>query len=152
MDDDSQLYDSAPSQMRMPVPTEILNRPSNANEFEQKISNYIRQNRIKLYILTPCFASLCYLNYVYCLLNTVELFRKLNIPLKIEFCKNDSLVSRARNNLIARAMTDKDATHFIFIDNDISWDPTDILKLLVSKDLIGGIYPLKNYDWDKLML
>jgi len=85
-------------------------------------------------------------------MNTVELFRKLNIPLKIEFCKNDSLVSRARNNLIARAMTDKEATHFMFIDNDISWDPTDILKLIIAeKDLIGGIYPLKNYDWDKLV-
>jgi hypothetical protein len=76
----------------------------------------------------------------------------LNIPLKIEFCKNDSLVSRARNNLIARAMTDKDATHFLFIDNDISWDPADILKLLIAdKDLVGGIYPLKNYDWEKLV-
>ena len=49
-------------------------------------------------------------------------------------------------------MTDKDATHFMFIDNDISWDPADILKLILAeKDLIGGIYPLKNYDWDKLV-
>jgi hypothetical protein len=49
-------------------------------------------------------------------------------------------------------MTDKDATHFLFIDNDISWDPTDILKLIISdKDLVGGIYPLKNYDWEKLV-
>jgi hypothetical protein len=85
-------------------------------------------------------------------MGTVELFRKLNIPLKIEFCRNDSLVSRARNNLIARAMTDPDATHFLFIDNDISWDPVDILKLLIAeKDLVGGIYPLKNYDWEKLV-
>jgi len=152
VDSDSQLYESAPSQMRMDAPTEISNKPTNQNDFEQKISAYLKQNRIKLYILTPCFASLCYVNYVYCLMNTVEMFRKLNIPLKIEFCKNDSLVSRARNNLIARAMTDKDATHFMFIDNDISWDPTDILKLIVSdKDLVGGIYPLKNYDWDKLV-
>jgi len=152
VDSDKDLYDSAPTQMRMPVPTEISNKPSNTSEFEQKIAAYLSKNKIKLYILTPCFASLCYVNYVYCLMNTVELFRKLNIPLKIEFCKNDSLVSRARNNLIARAMTDKEATHFMFIDNDISWDPTDILKLIIAeKDLIGGIYPLKNYDWDKLV-
>jgi len=122
------------------------------NSFEQVVQSYIQQNRIKLYILTPCFASLCYTNYVHCLINSIEVFRRLNIPLKIEFCKNDSLVSRARNNLIARAMTDKDATHFLFIDNDISWDPADILKLIVAdKDLVGGIYPLKNYDWEKLV-
>jgi len=85
-------------------------------------------------------------------MHTVELFRRIGIPLKIEFCKNDSLVSRARNNLIARAMTDKEATHFLFIDNDIAWDPLDIIKLLLAdKALIGGIYPLKNYDWGKLV-
>ena len=125
---------------------------SNQQTFEQVIQEFLKRNKIKLYILTPCFASLCYVNYVHCLMATVELFRKLDIPLKIEFCKNDSLVSRARNNLIARAMTDPEATHFLFIDNDISWDPVDILKLLIAeKDLVGGIYPLKNYDWEKLV-
>jgi hypothetical protein len=125
---------------------------SNQQTFEQVIQEFLKRNKIKLYILTPCFASLCYVNYVHCLMATVELFRKLDIPLKIEFCKNDSLVSRARNNLIARAMSDPEATHFLFIDNDISWDPLDILKLLIAeKDLVGGIYPLKNYDWEKLV-
>ena len=120
--------------------------------FEQLIVEYIKNNKIKLYILTPCFASMCYVNYVHCLMSTIELFRRFSIPLKIEFCKNDSLVSRARNNLIARAMTDPDCTHALFIDNDISWDPLDIFKLLIAdKDLVGGIYPLKNYDWEKLV-
>ena len=120
--------------------------------FEHQIRQFLQRNKIKLYILTPCFASLCYVNYVHCLMATIELFRQFGIPLKIEFCKNDSLVSRARNNLIARAMTDPDCTHVLFIDNDISWDPVDILKLLVSeKDLVGGIYPLKNYDWQRLV-
>ena len=128
--------------------TVLPNQPT----FEEVLQKFLQKNKIKLYILTPCFASLCYVNYVHCLMATVELFRKLNIPLKIEFCKNDSLVSRARNNLIARAMSDPDATHFLFIDNDISWDPVDILKLLLAKkDLVGGIYPLKNYDWEKLV-
>ncbi len=132
---------------------QVINTVSqNQQTFEQVFQEFMKRNKIKLYILTPCFASLCYVNYVHCLMATVELFRKLNIPLKIEFCKNDSLVSRARNNLIARAMTDQEATHFLFIDNDISWDPLDILKLLIAeKDLVGGIYPLKNYDWEKLV-
>ena len=121
-------------------------------DFEKQITLFFQKNNVKLYILTPCFASSCYVNYVHCLMATVELFRQFNIKLKIEFCKSDSLVSRARNNLIARGMTDKEATHFLFIDNDITWEPVDILKLLMAdKDLVGGIYPLKNYDWDKLV-
>ena len=152
----NQLRDQFKNSSQMPthqIPTlQQTNSINSPNSFEQQVRNYVEKNKIKLYILTPCFASLCYVNYVHCLMNTVEVFRRLNIPLKIEFCKNDSLVSRARNNLIARAMTDKDATHFMFIDNDISWDPVDILKLILAeKDLIGGIYPLKNYDWDRLV-
>jgi hypothetical protein len=124
----------------------------NVVSFDEQLSKYLKTNKVKLYILTPCFASLCYVNYVHCLMATIELFRRVGINLKVEFCKNDSLVSRARNNLVARAMTDPEATHFLFIDNDISWDPVDILKLIIAdKDLIGGIYPLKNYDWDKLI-
>jgi hypothetical protein len=144
IDDNSNLFETE-------HPT-ISNKNANINDFEKQIISFFQKNNIKLYILTPCFASLCYVNYVYCLMSTVELFRRFNIKLKIEFCKNDSLVSRARNNLIARGMTDKEATHFLFIDNDITWEPVDILKLLMAdKDLVGGIYPLKNYDWDKLV-
>jgi hypothetical protein len=82
---------------------------------------------------------------------TKDLLSKFNIPLEIEFCRNDSLVSRARNNLVAKAMNDKDCTHIMFIDTDITWDPVDILKLLVSnKCLSGGVYPLKHYFWERL--
>ena len=73
---------------------------------EDKIREYVIKYNPKLYILTPCFASLCYVNYVDCILKTVDLFKQLNFPLVIEFCKNDSLVSRARNNLVAKAMSD----------------------------------------------
>jgi hypothetical protein len=119
---------------------------------EDKIREYVVKNNPKLYILTPCYASLCYVNYVDCILKTVDLFKQLNFPLVIEFCKNDSLVSRARNNLIAKAMTDTDATHFLFIDNDITWNPYDILKLIAAdKNIIGGAYPLKNYNWEKMV-
>jgi hypothetical protein len=118
---------------------------------EEKIQNYIKINHPKLYILTPCYGGMCHVNYVICLMNTINLFKQIGFPLQIEFCKNDSLVSRARNNLIARAMNDPTSTHFMFIDSDISWDPLDILKLILSeKELIGGIYPLKDYDWSKL--
>ena len=49
-------------------------------------------------------------------------------------------------------MTKEESTHLLFIDNDITWDPLDILKLLLSdKPLIGGIYPLKRYNWNKLI-
>jgi hypothetical protein len=145
VEDDSRLYEETKNN------SHITSSTSNGETIENSIKNYIQTKSPKLYILTPCFASLCYVNYVNCLMTTIDFFRKINFPIQVEFCRNDSLVSRARNNLIAKAMSDKQATHFLFIDNDISWEPVDIIKLILSdKELIGGVYPLKNYDWTKI--
>lgn len=140
-----------------PVKEEIETPPkiiTSSNEFpplDIRIADYIKQHNPKLYILTPCFASLCYVSYVTSLMSTIEFFKQINFPLKIEFCRNDSLVSRARNNLVARALSDPETTHILFIDNDITWNPIDIIKLvLAEKDLVGGVYPLKHYEWNKL--
>jgi hypothetical protein len=123
-----------------------------ANTFEDIVKEYIAANKPHVHILTPCYGGMCFVNYVHCLFTTMDVFRKYGIGISIDFCKNDSLVSRARNNLVARAMNNKMMTHIMFIDNDISWDPIDIIKLLVSnKQLIGGIYPLKHYNWNNLL-
>lgn len=107
---------------------------------------------LKVWLLTPCYGSQVYVNYVTSLMHTVELFRLCQIPLIVEFCKNDSLVPRARNNLLAKAMSDPDMTHVIFIDADITWNPSDILRLLLAdKEVVGGIYPLKSYQWQRLL-
>jgi hypothetical protein len=92
-----------------------------------------------------------YVTYTESLLQTMFMCKDLGITATIHFCRNDSLVSRARNNLIAKAMNIPTATHFLFIDADITWSPFDILKLLVAdKPIVGGIYPIKNYEFDKL--
>ena len=145
-----EIIDKEP-EMDNPKPT-ISTNINNSNTFEQNVFNYIEKNNPKLYILTPFYGGMCHVNYMICLMNTINLFKQFNFPLQVEFCKNDSLVSRARNNLVARALSDNTSTHYMFIDSDISWDPLDILKLILSdKELIGGIYPLKNYDWSKLV-
>ena len=119
--------------------------------FEQKVKNYVATRNPKLTILTPCYGSMCFVNYVTSLIRTLQIFRDIGFPISVEFCRNDSLVSRARNNLIAKAMVDPSTTHFMFIDGDISWNPIDVLRLIVSdKPLIGGIYPIKHYYWNKL--
>jgi hypothetical protein len=54
--------------------------------------------------------------------------------------------------MIANAMVEPDMTHILFIDADIEWTPTDILKLILAdKGIVGGIYPLKHFHWDRLL-
>ena len=131
---------------------EIITNTRTSDSLETQMRNYVIQNNPKLYILTPCYGANVFVNYMCSLIQTIDLFRQYHFPLQVEFCKNDSLVSRARNNLLAKAMYDENATHFMFIDSDIAWNPLDIFKLILSeKALVGGVYPLKNYFWDKLL-
>ena len=122
------------------------------SSFEQTVKDYVKQNAPKMCILTPCYGGMTFVNYTICLVNTLNMFRALDFPVQVEFCKNDSLISRARNNLVAKAMTDPTITHIMFIDNDITWSPIDILKLVLSdRAICGGFYPLKNYNWKSLV-
>jgi hypothetical protein len=154
-----QLFEKSPFESLPSLQTQPQSQSQSQNEieyhiklFEESVTKYVNQYHPKLFILTPCFGSVCYADYTASLLDTLELFRKFNIPIGVQFCKNDSLVSRARNNLIAKALYNKEITHVMFIDNDIGWDPYSILKLLISdKPIIAGIYPLKNYNWNKLV-
>lgn len=117
------------------------------------VEKYVLQYKPSLVILTPCYGSMCYTNYVTCLLNTINVCNACKIPVTFEFCRCDSLVPRARNNLLAKAMTKQPkATHFIFIDADITWDPHDVIKLIISHKLVcGGLYPLKSFHFDRLL-
>jgi hypothetical protein len=64
----------------------------------------------------------------------------------LETIANESLVTRARNNLIAKGMANPDTTHLMFIDADIGFETLDVYKLVAAnKDVIGGLYPKKNY-------
>jgi len=125
---------------------------SPSTTFEENAIKYINSVKPHVHLLVPCYGGMCYVNFVHCLISTMDLFRKYNVGISVDFCKNDSLVSRARNNLVAKAMNNSKMTHIMFIDNDITWDPVDIIKLLVSnKQLVGGIYPLKHYNWSNLL-
>lgn len=122
------------------------------NEIETEIRFYLEKNKVHVSILTPCYGSTCFTQYVSSLLKTTSLFNNLGINYTIHFCNTDSLVPRARNNMIANAMVEPEMTHILFIDADIEWTPTDILKLILAdKGIVGGIYPLKHFHWDRLL-
>jgi hypothetical protein len=126
-------------------------KTSTIQELLNKLNKYIEEKKPTLAILTPCYGGLCYSEYTISLINTIKLLESQGLLVKLFFLNNDSLVSRARNNLIGSAMLDTTITHFIFIDGDIIWNPIDIIKLILSDELvIGGLYPKKAYKFDKL--
>ena len=86
-------------------------------------------------ITEPCFTSF---------LRFILMASKMGLQWSLDTMVNESLVTRARNNLMAKMMTNKAATHFMFIDADIRFQPESIFQMLASnKDVIGGLYPKK---------
>jgi hypothetical protein len=60
---------------------------------------------------------------------------------------NESLVQRARNALTLQFLK-SEATHLMFIDADIHFNPHDIVKMVeADKEIICGIYPKKEINW-----
>ena len=118
----------------------------------EPVNEDVDLTKIVLVILTPCYGGMCNIQFAKCLLDTSHLCRNHGIKLAFIECAGDSLVSRARNNLIAKAMSFPGTTHIMFIDSDIEWNPYDIIKLLKKdKDVIGGCYPKKAFQVSKLL-
>jgi len=60
-------------------------------------------------------------------------------------------VDRARNRLVAEALTLPQVTHFMFLDNDIVFDPRWVVHMVRSGlDAVGVAYPRKQIDWEQV--
>lgn len=58
---------------------------------------------------------------------------------------NESLITRGRNNLVAKFLENKSATHLMFVDADIRFDPESIFRMVVQDvGVVCGLYPMKG--------
>ena len=70
---------------------------------------------------------------------------KLGINYSIDTMVNESLITRGRNNLVAKFLFNQQATHLMFIDTDLGFDAESILRLIcANQDIVGGVYPMKR--------
>jgi len=108
----------------------------------------IRKN--KFFIATPCYGGQLNEPYFRSVIKMMTFFNGHQIPLAFGTIANESLVTRARNVLVAYFLA-SDYTHLMFIDADIEFQTEDILKLYAhKKDVIVGAYPKKGVAWDKI--
>lgn len=64
---------------------------------------------------------------------------------------SDALITRARQNIVADFLTNESATHLIFIDADIGFEPEQVFRLMdFGRDVTAAIYPIKSIDWQKV--
>ena len=99
----------------------------------------------KVHIAMPCYGGMLTESTFMSFIKWANTARQLNIDWTLETMVNESLISRARNTLTAKFLHMPDATHLMFIDADIGWEPWHLLVLLNRDvDVIGGLYPMKT--------
>jgi hypothetical protein len=101
-----------------------------------------------LFIATPMYGGMCAGYYTQSCLQLSSLLQQKGIGCSFSFMFNESLITRGRNGL-AHAFLKSEATHLFFIDADIYFNPHDVVSLVeADKDIICGIYPKKEINWD----
>lgn len=123
--------------------------------FEIKIPLEELQTKRKLFIATPMYGGQCAGMYTRSIADLAAVCAQHKIPMQLYFLFNESLITRARNYCVDEFLR-SDATHLMFLDSDIGFNPQDVIALLAMADdnspydVIGGPYPKKCISWEKI--
>lgn len=104
---------------------------------------FLRKQHI--HFCLPMYGGLCNEATFIAMIKFTIIAAKLGINYSIDTMVNESLIPRGRNNLVAKMLHNQAATHLMFIDVDLGFDPEAILRLLLAnQDVVGGVYPMKR--------
>ena len=107
---------------------------------------------INLVIATPCFGGQVSAVYALSLLNLQTRLRHYrDFKLKVLMRDGDALITRSRASLLSQFLDDPTATHLLFIDADIGFEPEQVLRLIeCGADMCAAVYPIKRIDWQRM--
>jgi len=104
-----------------------------------------RLTKCHIHFLIPCYGGQISEGTFASFIRFTMLAMRYNIQFSLDTMVNESLIPRGRNNLIAKAMANPAATHIMFIDADIRFEPESILRMLLADaGVICGLYPMKG--------
>lgn len=126
------------------------------SNFQVKVPVEVLRTR-KLFLAVPMYGGQCTGMFARSVADLSALCTQYGIQLQLYFLFNESLITRARNYCADEFMR-SGATHLMFIDSDIGFNPNDVIALLAIQDeaspydVIGGPYPKKCISWEKIKL
>jgi hypothetical protein len=96
-----------------------------------------------LLIGTPAYGGLLHIDYLHSVLD----FQRSGIPFTLVTLGQESLVTRARNTIVAMFLSQPQATHLLFLDADVGLAASGLRVLIGSGcDVIGAPVPMKARD------
>jgi hypothetical protein len=104
-----------------------------------------------LVIGTPCYGGQVTSQFTVSLLKLQRECDRRDVGFSVLLQGGDALITRARQNIVAHFLGDPAATHLLFVDADIGFEPEEAFRLLDFRaDMAAGIYPTKKIDWPKV--
>ena len=109
-------------------------------------------DQINLVVAIPCFGGQI---SAVCTLSLLKLQARLrayrNFSLKVLVKDGDALITRARASLLSQFLDDPTATHLLFIDADIGFEPEQVVRLIeCGAEMCAAVYPIKRIDWERM--
>ncbi len=105
---------------------------------------------IHLVVGTPCYGGIVTVGFFTSTFRLQEACVRSGIRVTFLMPSGDALIQRARQNITTFFLSQPDATHLLFVDADIEFQPEQVFRLLRFKeDVTAALYPLKRRDWEK---
>lgn len=104
-----------------------------------------------LTIGTPCFGGQVSWLYAVSLLKLQKAFTQRGWNINYLLQAGDALITRARQTIICHFLDIADASHLLFIDSDIGFEPDQVFRLLdFGADVTAAVYPVKQINWEMM--
>lgn len=106
------------------------------------------RRQVGIMFALPMFGGVCHGDFALSLMRTVIFLKDLGYHVSTQAMFNESLITRARNNLSMTFLQDEKMDLMMFIDADIVFTPHDVLRLILAdREFAGGLYPRKAINW-----
>lgn len=105
---------------------------------------------VSLFIAVPCGSCKMYTACARSLMNLQKECISRGIQAGVFFEEGNSLLPHARNKL-ASAFLESGMDYMLFVDDDIEFSAEAVIAMMsCNKDMIGGMYPYKTYNWNAM--
>jgi len=124
-----------------------------ATRYSQEQIDFLKGKRVM--VATPCYGGMTTSLFTQSILNLQSECAKYKIDMTLLTIANESLVTRARNDLVYHFLKHSDTKgkydYLMFIDADIQFHGDHVIRLLVhNKDVVTGAYPKKVINYNNI--
>ena len=101
-----------------------------------------------LLVATPCFGGFVHHGYMLSICALMDRAAGEGFAVDLALMAGDALITRSRSVLVARFLDHARATHLLFVDADIAFEPSQVIRMLrFDGEFVAGLYPIKSVDW-----